>query len=84
MRTYLVATAAITGFYPGLVLAQSVNPSGMSMPHFQVESLMTTNMGQAGAQPFILPLKAMQHTAPAESPGVKPELTADKSAAPPK
>jgi len=84
MRTYLIATAAITGFYPGLVLAQSVNPSGMTMPNFQVESLITVNEPPGAPPPFITPQKPAPRIITADAPRAKTELTADDTVAPQK
>jgi hypothetical protein len=83
MRTYLVATAAITGFYPGLVLAQSINPSGASLPNFQMESL-TSHAAQPAVPPFIMPLKSAPRIIAAATRTAKPELAADNTAAPQK
>jgi hypothetical protein len=84
MRTYLVATAAITGFYPGLVQAQSVNPSGMSLPNFQVESLMTGKTVQGEVPPFVMPQKPAPRIIAADARTVKPVTTTDSAAAPQK
>jgi hypothetical protein len=84
MRTYLVATAAITGFYPGLVQAQSINPSGMSIPNYQVESLLTGNEARGPAQVFLIPRKPTARLIADDSQTVKPVITADNMPAPQK
>jgi hypothetical protein len=84
MRTYLIATAAITGFYPGLVQAQSVNPSGMSIPNFQVESLLTENDARGPAQVFLIPRKPAARIIAADAQTTKPVITADNAPAPQK
>jgi hypothetical protein len=84
MRTYLAATAAITGFYPGLVLAQSVNPSGMTMPNFQVEALMTGHDAGGPARVFLIPRKPVARVIAADAQTMKPVITTDNAPAPQK
>jgi hypothetical protein len=79
MRTYLAATAAITGFYPGLVLAQSVNPSGMTMPNFQVEALMAVHDAGGQTQVFLIPHKPAAHIIAADTQTMKPVITPDNA-----
>jgi len=81
MRFSLTATVLIAAALPGFALAQSVNPSGMTLPNFQASALLTANTAP------LLPTRVALQIAPARqpadvTPAAKVQTVADTSAEP--
>jgi hypothetical protein len=81
MRLPLTATVFLAAALPGFALAQSVNPSGMTLPNFQASALLSANTAP------LAPTRATLQIAPsrptiADAPVAKIQTVADNSAGP--
>jgi hypothetical protein len=80
MRSPRLAAAVFFAALPGAAFAQSVNSSGMTLPHFQFDALLTSNA------PIITPTAATAQIAPQRQPAMaapaaKVQPAADMTAA---